>query len=431
MRITRIIFGIFLGVGLAFSADVALEDLKSPDAATREKAARKLGDQDDGFEHIGALAALVKDEAPEVRNAVVGSLIKFRSVESIDPLIMATQDEMPEIQALAVDGLVNFYYPEYVKFGWFSSVKTFTGQLKGRFSKPNPVMVESYVTVNPAAVRAIGSVVVTGGSSDARANAARALGVLRAPNSLAALLHGARSRDSKIILESIYAMKKIADPKAGPEIVFLLRDLDEDVKFAVIQTVGQLRTQEARPSLSEIIEESDQARIRREALVALAKFPDPDQRTLFLTYMRDKDKWMRAAAAEGLGRIGNPLDLGVVDKAFRSESAESTRLSLAFAAVHLGNVAQLSYLIDGLNSTVHRLEARPFLTELARKPEVLTRLYPKLASGTAPQRRHLAYVVSVSGNEGSVEHLKRLADDPDDKIAVAGIEALKVLQARL
>ena len=431
MRITRTIFSFFLGVGLALGADVALDDLKSPDTETREKAARKLGDQDDGFDHIAALIPLVQDSEPAVRNAAIGSLIKFRSSESIEPLITATRDDIPEIQALAVDGLVNFYYPEYVKFGWFNSVKTFTGQLKGRFSKPNPVMIESYVTVNPDVIRAIGHVVVSGGSSDARANAARALGVLRGRASLGSLLHGARSRDSKIILESIYAIKKIADPKAGPEIVFLLRDLDEDVQFAVIQTVGQLRTQEARPNLTEIIEDSDQARIRREALVALAKIPGPDQRTLFLTYMRDKDKWMRAAAAEGLGRIGNPLDLGVVDKAFRSESAESTRLSLAFAAVHLGNLSQVNYLIDGLNSTVHRLEARPFLTELARKPEVLTRLYPKLSSGTSPQRQHLAHVVSVSGNADSVEHLQRLADDPDDKVAVAGIEALKVLQARL
>ncbi len=419
------------GAGLLPGADVPLEDLRNPDAAARARAARKLGDLPDGFTYIAALAPLVEDTAAEVRNAAVGALIKFRSAQAIEPLITATRDAVPEIQALAVDGLVDFYYPGYVKFGWLGSVRTFAGQLKGRFSKPSPVVIESYVTVNPEAIRAIADTVVNGGNSDARANGARALGILRGREGLAALQDGARSRDSKIILESVYALKKIADTSAGPDIVFLLRDLDEDVQFAVIQTVGQLRTWEARPGLIEIIEESDKSKIRREALVALAKIPDPEQRALFLTFMRHKDKYMRAAAAEGLGRIGNPLDAGTVAKAFQAESAESTRLSLAFAAVHLGDLSLIDYLVDGLNSTIHRLEARPFLVELARKPEVRERLHPKLSSGTTPQRRHLAHVIALSGDGASVLYLQKLTEDPDDKVAVAAIEALKILQARL
>ncbi len=431
LEITRTLCSFFLGVGLALGADVPLENLRNPDAVARARAARKLGDLPNGFQYIAALAPLVEDTASEVRNAAVGALIKFRSIQSIEPLITATRDAIPEIQALAVDGLVDFYYPGYVKFGWFSSMRAFAGQLKGRFSKPNPVAIDPYVTVNPDVIRAIAEVVVNGGNSDARANGARALGILRGGEGLAALQQGVRSRDSKIILESVYAIKKIADTSAGPDIVFLLRDLDENVQFAVIQTVGQLRTRQASAGLIEIIEESNKARIRREALVALAKIPDPEQRTLFLTYIRHKDKFMRAAAAEGLGRIGNPLDAGVINKAFQSESAESTRLSLAFAAVHLGNLSLTDYLVDGLNSTIHRLEARPFLVELARKPEVLERLHPKLGSGTTPQRRHLAHVIALSGDAGSVPHLQKLTKDTDDKIAGIGIEALKILQARL
>ncbi len=432
MRIKRTIFGLFLGAGLALGADAPpLADLRSPDAAARARAARRLGTRTDGFQYISALAPLVEDTAWEVRSAAVGSLIKFRSAESIAPLITATQDKVPEIQAMAVDGLVDFYYPGYVKFGWLNSIHTFAAQLKGRFSKPSPVTIDPYVRVNPDAVRAIAEVIVSSRNSDARANAARALGVLRGREGLAALQQGARSRDSKIILESVYAIKKIQDMSAGPDIVFLLRDLDEDVQFAVIQTVGQLRTREAGPALIEIIEESDQARIRREALVALAKIPDPEQRPLFLTFMRHQDKFLRAAAAEGLGRIGNPLDAGLIDRAFRTEGAESTRLSLAFASVHLGNLQRTDYLVDGLNSTIHRLEARPFLVELARKPEVLERLYPALISGTTPQRRHLAHVIALSGDTGSAPHLQKLTEDPDDKVAVAAIEALKILQARL
>jgi hypothetical protein len=97
----------------------------------------------------------------------------------------------------------------------------------------------------------------------------------------------------------------------------------------------------------------------------------------------------------------------------------------------LGDRDRLSYLIDGLDSTFHRLEARPFLTELARDPQILAELYTPLQSGTRDQKIHLAYVVSRSGTRESAPHLERLTKDPDPRVAEAAITALKTLQARL
>jgi HEAT repeat protein len=150
-----------------------------------------------------------------------------------------------------------------------------------------------------------------------------------------------------------------------------------------------------------------------------------------LLYLRDGDHQIRAAAAEGIGRAGDPQDLKVISEAFAKEKNESARLSMAFAAVYLGDVSHLSYLTDGLNSTFHRMEARPFLVELARKPEVLNRLYELVASGTNDQKRHLAHVLSISGTQESVSHLEKLTHDPEPNVAQAAIEAMKALQARL
>jgi HEAT repeat protein len=179
------------------------------------------------------------------------------------------------------------------------------------------------------------------------------------------------------------------------------------------------------------VKTSDDKKIRREALVALAKLPNNGQEDLFRLYLRDREDDIRAAAAEGIGRIGNASDLKLVSEAFAREKDESARLSMAFAQVYLGDLNYTSYLLDGLNSSIHRGEARPFLIELARKPEVLAKLYEPLTTGTIDQKRELATVVAWSGTRESLPYLEKLSQDPNTQVAQAAIQAMKNLQARL
>lgn len=424
--------GCCLLVAVAASAQTELEsELADPDPNIRARAARKIGNTGQGFRPLDLLAPLLEDESEEVRAAAVGTLINVRSIDAQPLLIEATVDPSPRVQAMAVDGLVHFYVPGYVKSGRLASLSRFAASLRSRFVKPNPLTVADYVQINPNIVGAIADVVRNGASEESKANAARALGILRGGAALDALLDGVRSRNTTIILESVLAIKKILDPAAGPGIVFLLRDLDPEVQEAVIQTVGQLRTREAVPELTVIIENTDKERIRQQAMIALAKIPQNGQRDLFLRYLLHKDKGMRAAAAEGLARIGHPDDLRVVNHQFAREKAMSVKLSLAFASVLMGNLVRLDYLVEGLKSNVHRLEARPFLIEVSRNTEVLTRLYVPLSTGTVPQRRHLAFVLSQSGTAESLPYLENLTRDSNNEVASAAVEAMRVLQARL
>ena len=420
-----------LVVGVAAAQESWVAGLSAPEARQRVKAVRELADSDDGFRHLDRLEPLLRDSSQDVRQAVVLALIKMRTLDAQRLLAKATADQSARVQTIAVDGLVDFYVPGYAKTGAFLSVSAFAASLKARLSKPTPLTVSGYVQVNPESVEAIGMVVRTGRSADARANAARAVGVLLGREALDALLEGVRSRNSTIILESVLAIKKLQVPSAGPHLVFLLRDPDPVVREAVVQTVGQLRTAEAVPSLVDIVEGDGKDSLRAEALISLAKIPDNGQRELFLRYLVDRNKWLRAAAAEGVGRVRNPEDTRLVEHHFVLEKAESVKLSLAFAAVNLGNMLRLNHLVQGLNSKVHRLEARPFLVELARRQAVLDRLYVPLSTGSVPQRRHLAYVVSRSGTEASVAHLEQLTHDSNGAVANAAIEGLRVLRARL
>ena len=405
--------------------------LSDPDPKARIKAARSLSKSPEGFRNFALLEPLLQDESEDVRAAAVIGLIELRLIDAQPLLVEATADLSPRVQALAVDGLVDFFVPEYVQFGRLASIKSFADGLKRRFSKPTPLIVPSYVSPNPEAIRAIGEVARSGRSSETRANAARAIGILRGHQALDALLEGVRSRQSTLIRESVLAIKKLADPSVGPDLVFLLRDPDPSVREAVIQTVGQLQTKDAVSVLAQLVEEDQRQNLRIEALIALAKIPDNGQRRLFLRHLASKSKGFRAAAAEGLGRLDTGDDLELVKSHLSSEQSLAVKLSLAFAAVTMGDLTAVEVLVDGLNSTAHRLEARPFLIETARNAEVLDRLYVPLRSGSAQQRRHLAHVIAVSGTEESVFHLQALTQDGNDEVATAAIEALRSLRSRL
>lgn len=407
-------------------------DLQSTDAKVRQKAVKQLADSaGGGAQKCQALAGLVRDPAPDVRDEVVIALIKVGGQQCLEPLRVATRDASPDIQSMAVDGIVNFYIPGYVKFGWLNSVKSFGSNVKKRFTSPEPQIIQPSVQPASADIAAIAPLITGGSSMDSRANAARAVGILRGSAALPQLKEALGSNNDTVVIEALRSLEKIGDMSVGPEVVPSLASPNDDVREAAAHAAGQLRVKEAIRDLSRLAKGDKDKEVRRESLVALAKIPENGEERTFLLFLRDKDEQMRAAAAEGLGRGGAAGDLATVNDAFAEEKSESARLSMAFAAVHLGDLDKIRYLVDGLDSTFHRGESRAFLIELAREPRILAELYTPLTSGTRNQKIELATVVSRSGDRDSVAHLQRLTNDADPRVAEAAIRELKNLQARL
>ena len=154
---------------------------------------------------------------------------------------------------------------------------------------------------------------------EARANAARAIGILRGREAIPDLAEALRSKDSQVIYESLIAFQKIRDPSAGPYVAFLLRDLDEKVQIAAIETTGLLTNRGAINDLRDILDRSKKMGVKRAALTALAQMPDPQLHGIYIARMGDKDEGMRVGAAEGLARLKNPDDRPKVESAFSSE----------------------------------------------------------------------------------------------------------------
>ena len=388
-----------------------------------------------GSSAIPNLQDLLKNPDAGVRSEAVRQITEIGTERSLDALILATRDNDPDVQILATDGLVNFYLPGYVRTGIGASLRRAGSSIKSRFTDTNDQVIEPYVTVRPEVIDALGKLASGGGNMEARANAARALGILRGRKAIPDLVEALHSKNSDAIYESLVALRKIGDESAGPRVTFLVHDLDHKVQIAAIETAGLLRDKDAVPELADALKRARDAKVKRAALTAIAMLPSENSRDLYAQYLRDKDDRMRAAAAEGFARLRTPGDLPMLEKAWQDEGKTAPRLSLAFAQVMLGQIgtgefSPFQYLIDTLNSAAYKGEAFPFLVELARDDAVRKALYGPLETGTSDEKIGLAGVLARSGDQESIPHLQKLSNDKDTDVAQEALRALRTLQAK-
>ncbi len=401
---------------------------------TRPKDVREIAKG--GSNAIPQLQALLKGQDIEIRIEAVKSIVEIGTQRSLDPLIQATADPDPEMQIRATDGLVNFYLPGYVKTGLGARLTRVGRSIKAKFTDTNDQVIDAYVQARPEVIEALGHLARGGASLEARANAARAVGILRGKAAIPDLLEAMKSKDDAILYESLIAIQKIHDPSVAPKLHYLLRDLDEKVQIAAIETTGLLQNKEALPDLVSVLNRARSGRVRHTALTAIAMMPDDSSRPLYTKYISDKDESLRAPAAEGFARLKNPADLAAVQWAYNQENKISPRLSMAFALVSLGQTemkegSALQLLTGTLNSRTHEGEAVAFLIELARDPQIRASLYPTLTGGTKDEKTYLSRVMARSGGADAVPQLEKVSQDSDADVAQEGLRALQNLRARL
>jgi len=426
----------FLCVAAVLALSVSPPLAAQNDAKQRARIVRELGKG--GSESIEKIEPYLSDPDVDVRLEAVKAIIGIGTQRSLDPLIKATGDNDAEMQIRAVEGLVNFYLPGYVKTGFSATIQRAGNAVKGRFSDTNDQVIDSYIQVRPEVIRAIGRVVRNGASIDARSDAARAVGILRGREAVPDLAEALRYKNSQLIYESLIALQKIRDPGAGPQIRFLLRDLDEKIQSTAIETEGLLVDRGATNDIRDVLDRTRNGKIRRVALAALAQMADPQLRGVLASYLDSKEEGLRIAAAEGLGRFRDPADQQTLQTAFTNEAKPAPRLALAFALVELGSrdmseFAPLRYLVNQLNSSGLRNSARAYLIELARDQSTRQALYSALQGAivTKDEKTGLAQVLSQSGGSDSVPYLQTLSRDADQDVAREGLRALRNLNSRL
>src|SRR6266699_1753277 len=167
---------------------------------TRQKDVREIAKG--GSSALPQLQALLKNQDLDIRVEAVKAIIEIGGQRSLDPLIEATGDSDAEVQIRATDGLVNFYLPGYVRTGLGAKLQRVGKGIKGKFTDTNDKIIDVYVQVRPEVIAALGKLARGGVSMESRANAARAVGILRGREAIPDLLEAMKSKDGAVIYES-------------------------------------------------------------------------------------------------------------------------------------------------------------------------------------------------------------------------------------
>jgi HEAT repeat protein len=410
----------------------------SQDSTPKERArgVRDLAKQ--GASAIPQIIPYLKDESVDVRKEAATAIAELGTIQALDPLQSALADKEADVRIPAVAGITNFYLPGYIDKGWTSSFRRVGRGIKGRFTDTNTQMIEPSLQVRPEIIAAFGKIVQDDPDLGVRINAARSLGILRGRAATSNLLVALKNkeRDTDLIYECLVALQKIRNPESAEGVIFLITDLNERVQIGAIETVGILRHREAQPRLREALDRAKNNRVRRAALGSLGMIPDESNRSLFDSYLTNRDEGLRAAAAEGIGRLGKAEDLPRIEKLYNEEQKKTAQLSLAFAAVMLGKrdltqFSPLDYLLSSLNNSSWSGVAAPFLEELARNQAVRESLYPNLSQRTAAEKTEMARILALSGDQATVKVLEDLSRDPDAQVGLAATRWLGVLRSRL
>lgn len=432
MRRSRILFlllVVFLGADLApaQTGSTAVEDLKSPEAGTRAKAARELGRSGD-ISAVQHLAAAVTDPSAKVRREVVVGLASFNTQKALDALITATRDTDSDVRVLAVQGLVGYYTGQIPSTGFVAFWKRAWRNAKNRFVEEN-VHIDPGVKVDPKVVSALTAAMKDTESIKAARQAADGLGILLARDAVPDLVTAANSFDEDLAVESLNALAKIKNVSAGPKLVNLLESPNQEVKREAAVTLGILRTNEALPKLQSLYENSPDAKTREKSLEGLAYLGNPISTPMFVKALWSSNGTHRTFAAEGLGRAGDPQPMPDLLKAVQMEKGGDAKLAMEFAITSLGRDDFLSRLVSDLGSS-RGDSAQNYLVELGRKPEFLSKLYPYLENNDSAVRRRLSTVLLYSGDATSIEPLERLSHDRNTEVASEATRALRAIRAR-
>ena len=388
------------------------------------------------FAAIAALSICAQEQDAKARMKAVVALIETGGPQSLEALTPYLADPDAGVQRTAVDGLVNFYLPGYYKLGWRGRFQKATGAVTDRFTGGDDPVVPSYVTVRPEIVSGIAKVAADTASMETKAAACRALGVLRAGAASETLLGALATKNTAVLYEVMTAFEKIRNPAVAPKLFYLLRDPDEKVQIAAIQTVSLLGNKDAIEPLREAWTRTKNDRVRRALMEAFALLPEESNRALFDQHVMSNDDMLRAGAAEGLGRLKAKDDLARLKTLFEGERKIRPRLSLSYAVVNLGHteiseLSPLQYLINTLNHKAWRGVALGFLKELTRDASVRFAVHSAALQATRDEKLGIAEILGHAGAKDSIEVLEALSKDKDTEVSAEALRALRVLRAQI
>jgi HEAT repeat protein len=416
-----LVVGLALLVGASGlnAAQSSFEDqvanLKSPNAKTREQAARELG-KSRRRDAITPLAAMVRDPEAAVRLSVVRSLRELRDLAAVPALLTSTRDGDPRIRREALEGVLEVYVePEQVWPGYPDVfADTFDEGPAATFADVDPAVFETL------------KLLLRDDEREIRELAAHAAGILGGVSISQELTLSLQDPEARVRAVAATSLGRVGTREQGRLLIPLLSDDSPRVRTRALHAIGVLAVQEAAPSLRAMSENLKGREFGLLVLQSLSRLGDPALAPYFRTLLEDPELSRRRLAVDGLARIADVSLTDAFKKDFQRVRSEEMRLALAFALTRLGDTAFVDTLVLNLSSRSLGARARRYLLELG--PEVLPWLFPYLADPEAEVRAALCDLMAKLGDPAALPRLIPLIQDPSARVADRANRAVEWLR---
>lgn len=378
----------------------------------------------------------LRNPDPKAREAAIRLLRDAKYPEAIGPMAALVLDPVDEIQLEAIDAELAFFLPDQdVK-----SKKMIGHVIEQRKS----AVAMAAFDLGPLAVwprsappELVSSLLqaVDDDNAKVRLEAIYGVGIVAIPpltsldkdqtqRLVKALDHfdpAVRAAAARVI-----ARLKVAD--AGDALIKAVNDSQADVRYSAMLALGAIHEQRAVQALTEQFAFYRKGEGAWSALAALAEIGSSASVPLFKERLQDKDPYVRRAAAEGLGRAGDPQSLDALERVVGTDESPMVRMAAAFALQKLGRNYAVR-IADMMASPKVVDQGTAYLVELG--PPVAPSLLSHLQDPEADVREAIADVLGAIGGPDTVPALQAVtAKDPRGAAGTAAKRAVARIQSR-
>jgi HEAT repeat protein len=216
--------------------------------------------------------------------------------------------------------------------------------------------------------------------------------------------------------------------RLGSALTYAVNDPDPDVRFAAIEALGDMRWAPAVAPLMAGYERQKKGVDALANIAALARIGHLSASPVFHAALSRKETVFQLAGAEGLARIGGQ-EAEFAASTLAAAKPRQLQVVRAFAAARAGDQQAISALVQALNDSTSRIQARDYLLELGKAAAAAA----AAAAGSANTgaRLALAEILSAVGGAAELPAVESLRNDKDGSVAAAAGRAAMRIAARM
>jgi HEAT repeat protein len=285
------------------------------------KILREIGDP----QAVDPLIGLLTDKDEYIRLQSVITLGDLRDPRAVEPLINTLADKDRDVRTGAINAL-----------GQIGNARAVHALIDTAQDDPAAVEVLEKVR-NPSAVDTLLAVLVDEKKDEAiRYSAAKALGELGDPQSVAPLIATLQDNSREIREWAAAALGKIRDARAVAPLIATLADENWQVRKRAVNALEDLGELAVNPLIATLRDDSKDARrrtalidedkdLRKSAAIALGRIGDTRAVEPLIASLKDEDEVVRKQVARALGWLGDSRAVEPLEKALKTENDKAAQ----------------------------------------------------------------------------------------------------------